>query len=93
MTKTLAAAALVLTTGVVVGPIARSDPSAAPAEVPPRFSAFSEFQAMSLRDLDSLQVKLTDVGPRRRPIPTIVFTTPTGAIDLEAFRPLGLPVR
>jgi hypothetical protein len=42
---------------------------------------------MSLSDLDSLQVKFSFVGPRKRIMPSIAFTTPSRTLDIGQFAP------
>jgi len=51
------------------------------------FSPFSDFQAMSLDQLKTLQVKLTYVGVQTRPTPSRAFTSPFHTFDPDAFVP------
>src|SRR5580765_45337 len=55
------------------------------------YSPYSDFQAMSLGDLDSLQVKFSFVGSRKRVIPSVAFTTPARTLDLAHFTPFERP--
>ncbi len=50
-------------------------------------SSYAEFQAMSLEQLKSLQVKLTFVGEQARPIPSVAFTSIFHTLDLGKFVP------
>jgi hypothetical protein len=51
------------------------------------FSPYGDFQAMSLEQLKSLQVKLTYVGVQNAPIATVAFTTAFNTLDLTKFKP------
>src|SRR5438132_3328777 len=55
------------------------------------FSPYSDFQAMSATDLQTLQVKLTYVGPQQEPTPTVAFTSPTNVLNLSQFVPFRRP--
>jgi len=48
---------------------------------------FAEFEEFNLEQLRTLQVKLTYVGPQRRPIHTVAFTSDLNVLDMERFRP------
>ena len=65
--------------------------SAAPAPAAAQTrSPYSEFQKLLPGELDSLQVKLTWVGPMDRPIETLVFLSPPGRFTPAAFDPCHL---
>lgn len=51
------------------------------------FSPYSDFQAMTLQELDTLQVKLTYVGTRRSVFPSLAFTSPSNTFNLSDFTP------
>jgi hypothetical protein len=55
------------------------------------FSPYSDFQAMSVEQLKTLQVKLTFVGVQTRPTASVAFTTPFNALDLTGFVPFRRP--
>jgi hypothetical protein len=55
------------------------------------FTPYSEFQAMTLNQLNTLQVKLTFVGAQEGPIPTVAFTSPANVLDLSKFVPFRRP--
>jgi len=47
---------------------------------------FEEFQDFNLEQLRTLQVKLTYVGPQKKPIPTLAFASHFDVVDMEKFR-------
>jgi hypothetical protein len=55
------------------------------------FAPYSEFQAMSLEQLKTLQVKLTHVGPQKDVVSTIAFASSLNVIDLTLFIPFRRP--
>jgi hypothetical protein len=59
---------------------------------PPRseaqpFSPYSDFQSLTLSQLETLQVKLTFGGIQEEPVPTVAFTSPSNTLDLSKFVP------
>jgi hypothetical protein len=54
-------------------------------------SPYSDFQAMSLDDLKTLQVKLTYLGPRKDILSTVAFTSTFNTLDLSKFVPFRQP--
>lgn len=50
-------------------------------------SPYGDFQAMSLEQLKTLQVKLTYVGVQNAAIATVAFTTVFNTLDLDKFKP------
>lgn len=62
-----------------------------PLAKPQTFSPFSDFQNMSLAELETLQVKLTYVGAQEKPVPTTAFTSPANTLDLSKFVPFQRP--
>ena len=72
--------------GVVVLLVtSRSEPQAL------TLSPYSDFQAMNLEQLKTLQVKLTYLGIQNVPIPSVAFTTSFQVLDLNAFKPFRRP--
>lgn len=55
------------------------------------FSPYADFQAMSLKQLKTLQVKLTYVGVQDKGLPSVAFTAPFHVLDLNAFVPFRRP--
>ena len=55
------------------------------------FSPYSDFQAMTLAQLTTLQVKLTYVGAQDRTQPSLAFTSPSNTLNLSAFIPFRRP--
>src|SRR5262249_54130722 len=51
------------------------------------FSPLTDFQALSLAQLDSLQVKITYVGSQKKITPTVAFRTAARPLDLSVFVP------
>src|SRR6266849_2458712 len=62
-----------------------------PRAEPQVFSPYSDFQGMSLQQLQTLQVKLTYVGAQLEPISTVAFTSPFNTLDLTQFVPFRRP--
>jgi hypothetical protein len=54
-------------------------------------SSYSEFQAMTVDQLKTLQIKLTYVGLQEGPIPSVAFTSTDNTLDLTKFIPFRLP--
>lgn len=77
--------AVVLLTLIATGLLC---PSFVPAQT---FSPYSDFQAMTLQQLATLQVKLTYVGPTSKSLPSIAFTSTTNTLDLSLFVPFRRP--
>jgi len=69
------------------------EPTATPTNtpLPPPYAAYSDFEAMTLVELETLQVKLTHVGQQDRIIGTIALTSPANALDLSSFVPFRRP--
>lgn len=57
----------------------------------PVFSPYSDFQAMSLEQLKTLQVKLTYVGVQNKGNPSVAFTSSFNTLDLSKFIPFRRP--
>jgi hypothetical protein len=55
------------------------------------FSPYSEFQAMSLADLSTLQVKLTYIGAQSAPSPALIFAASLSIINPSLFTPYRRP--
>jgi hypothetical protein len=55
------------------------------------FSPYADFQGMTLNQLQTLQVKLTYVGPQQRAQPSIAFTSTSNKVDLASFVPFRRP--
>jgi hypothetical protein len=55
------------------------------------FSPYADFQAMTLQQLATLQVKLTYVGSRREPSSSVAFTSSANKLDLNQFVPFRRP--
>jgi hypothetical protein len=55
------------------------------------FAPYAVFQAMTLDELQTLQVKLTYVGVQTRPTPSLAFTSTVHKLDLGAFVPFRRP--
>jgi hypothetical protein len=62
-----------------------------PKGTPQMFSTYSDFQAMSLEQLKTLQVKLTYVGAQLEPISTVAFTSSFNTLELAKFVPFRRP--
>lgn len=75
-----------LVAGAVLLGVGMRSAAPAPAAAQTR-SPYAEFQKLSPGGLDSLQVKLTWVGPMDRPIETLVFLSPPGRFTPAAFDP------
>jgi hypothetical protein len=71
--------------GIVIGLL---DPGVAQAQ---EFSPYADFQAMTLEQLATLQVKLTYVGSQTAGIPSLAFTSSSHTLDLNAFVPFRRP--
>jgi len=87
---------IAIATAVLTGSIGQSDdfaavagPGPTPTETPPTptYSPYSDFQAMTLQELETLQVKLTYVSDQRKTISSVAFTSPTHTLDMTAFVP------
>ena len=55
------------------------------------FSPYADFQAMTLQQLTTLQIKLTYVGSRREPTSSMAFTSSSNKLDLMQFVPFRRP--
>lgn len=55
------------------------------------FSPYSDFEAMSLADLQTLQILLTPIGPQDESVPSIAFTAVGNTVDLSKFVPFERP--
>ena len=62
-----------------------------PTSQGPVFSPYSDFQAMSLEQLKTLQVKLTYVGIQDKVSPSLAFTSSFNTLDLSKFIPFRRP--
>jgi hypothetical protein len=51
------------------------------------YSPYSDFQNLTAPELASLQVKLTYLGPVDHPMPSLVFTSTSGTINVSDFTP------
>src|SRR5215216_6848272 len=65
----------------------RSEPRVMSSNQTPSFSPYSDFQAMSLEQLKTLQVKLTYVGIQGKAIASLAFTSSFNTLDLNKFIP------
>jgi len=55
------------------------------------FSPYSDFQAMTLQQLETLQIKLTYVGVSNAPPQSLAFTPSSNTLDLSLFVPFRRP--
>lgn len=55
------------------------------------FSPYADFQAMTLQQLATLQVKLTFVGSQQRALQSMAFTSSSNTLDLDLFVPFQRP--
>jgi hypothetical protein len=55
------------------------------------FSPYSDFQAMTLGQLATLQVKLTFVGSQQRALQSVALTSSSNTLDLDLFVPFQRP--
>jgi hypothetical protein len=78
------------TTGVLVVLLATALASSQPVGAQ-TFAPYSDFQAMSVARLATLQVKLTYIGDQTASINTVAFTAPGNPVDLTLFTPYRRP--
>jgi len=70
---------------------ASRQPHIQPFSQAPVFSPYSDFQAMNLEQLKTLQVKLTYVGAQNKGNPSLAFTSSFNTLDLSMFVPFRRP--
>lgn len=58
---------------------------------PAEAEMFKRFKAFNLEQLETLQVKLTYVGPQKKAVPTVAFTSHSNVVDMEKFKPFRRP--